>query len=218
MIPVGAIAIGEGAEDGDERRRRFLSDRCTLLSDLDKLVRSYYFSSLCSSSEHCIGNGRYVKFNGTNRIVVARNHVVHTVWVAIGIDDTDNGDTEFVCLCDRNALVIYVDHKQHIGQARHLFDASDRALKLFLHSGAHQRFFLGQLGERPVSLLFLKLSESLDRGPNRFVIGEHPAEPAVADKRHPAPSGLLFDNFACGTLCAHKHDLIFLFGESLYGL
>jgi hypothetical protein len=49
---------------------------------------------------------------------------------------------------------------------------------------AHQRFFLGQLFEGAVGLLGFQFTQTLDGCTDGLVVGQHAAQPAVADVRH----------------------------------
>ena len=100
--------------------------------------------------------------------------------------------------------MIDIDHKQRVRQAAHVLDTADAALQLVHLTGAHQRLFLGERGKGAVGLLRFKFAQALDRGANGLVIGEHPAQPAVADVRHTGALGLFFDNLARRALGADK--------------
>ena len=127
-------------------------------------------------------DARAVELDGADRVVVARDHEVDVVGIAVGIDDCDDGDPEALCLGHRDRLAIHVDHEEHVGQARHLLEAVE-GLAVLLDPATDA----GQLLLRDLRHLLLvrdqleQLLETLDRLLDGLEVGEHPAQPAVVD-------------------------------------
>ena len=86
---------------------------------LDKLVflGLYGFAGFDLASDTGIGHSCHIQLDRAYRIVVTRDDVINTIRVAIGIDDTDHGNTQLVGFGDGDTLVIHVDNKQRVGQA-----------------------------------------------------------------------------------------------------
>ena len=57
-------------------------------------------------------------------------------------------------------------------------------------------------------MLGFQLAEAFDGGTDRLVIGQHAAQPAMADIGHAGPLRLLLDNLARGALGADKQHLV----------
>ena len=75
--------------------------------------------------------------------------------------------------------------------------------------------FLVRLVEGAVGLLCLQIAQALDRGADGLVVGEHAAQPAMADIGHAGALSLLLDDLARGTLGADKQDLVLVSCEPL---
>ena len=109
--------------------------------------------------------------------------------------------------------MVNINHKQRIGQAAHIFYTADRTIELVFAATTHQRFFLGELRKGTVLLLRLKITQALNRRADGLVVGQHTAEPAVADVWHTATCGVLFNDFAGSALGANEHDLVFVLSQ-----
>src|SRR5690625_3330685 len=144
--------------------------------------------------------------------------MIDTLGVAVGVHHTNNGNTQLIGFLDGDALVIHVNHKQRIGQTVHVFDTTNGALELLHIAGAHQRFFLGQLVEGTVLALRFQLAVAADGDADGFVVGEHTAQPAMANVGHTRTLGLLFDGFLCSALGADKQDFFLLRRHLLHEL
>ena len=119
----------------------------------------------------------------------------------------------FFGLLNRDPLMVDIDHEQRIGQSAHVLDTANRALKLLHHARAVQRFFFGELVESTVIALLFQLAVVTNRGADRFVVGEHAAQPAMADIRHATTLGLLLDQLLRGALGAHENELVAARGD-----
>src|SRR5690606_4743675 len=139
---------------------------------------------------------------GADGVIVAGDHVVDTFRAAVGIDDADNRNAQLVGFGDGNALVLDVDHEDGIGQAAHVLDTAQAAIQFFQITGAHQRFFLGQLGESAVFGLDFQIAQTLDRLTNGLVVGQHAAEPTVINIGHAGAGGFFSNDLAGSALGA----------------
>ena len=115
--------------------------------------------------------------------------------------------------------MVNVDHEQSVRQTAHVLDTTQAAIQFFQITGTHQGFFLGQLGESTVLGLNFQLTQTLDRGADGFVVGQHAAQPAVIDERRATTSSFFANDLASGTLGADEQDLVLassqLLNESL---
>src|SRR5438067_7227467 len=88
--------------------------------------------------------------DGADGVVVAGDHVVDALGVAIGVDQRDDGDAEPGRFVDGDVLLLRVDHEEAAGKPRHLLDAAEVLLQL-LHLVLEERdLLLGQLLEGAV--------------------------------------------------------------------
>src|SRR5690606_2344879 len=130
--------------------------------------------------------------DSTDGVVVTRDNVVDTVRVGDGIHDTNNRNTQLVGFLNGNALVINVDYEQHVRQAAHVFDTTDRTLQLLHFTGTHQSFFYGQLLKSTVGALTFQNTQTFDGLTDGFVVGQHTTYPPVRYERHASTHRLLF--------------------------
>src|SRR5690625_1511691 len=163
---------------------------------------------LVAGGEHGLGHGRGVQTNGADGIVVAGDDVVHALGVGVGVHHAHHRNAQLVGFLDGNALVVHIDDKQRIGQAAHVLDTADGALQLLHVPAAHQCFLLGQLVEGAVLSLSLQVAQAADGLPNGLVVGEHAAQPAMADIGHAGTLGLLLDYLARRALGADEENLV----------
>ena len=105
--------------------------------------------------------------------------------------------------------MVNVDHEQSVWQTAHVLDTTQAAIQFFQITGAHQSFFLGQLGESTVLGLNFQITQTLDRGADGFVVGQHAAQPAMIDVRRTATCCFFSNDLASGTLGAHEQNLVF---------
>jgi hypothetical protein len=148
-----------------------------------------------------------VQPDGADGVIVAGNDEVHTVRIAVGIDDAENRNAQLVGFLDGNVLVHHVHHEQRIRQAAHVLDAADAALELFQVALHGQRLALREQLEGTVLGLGLQVVQALDGLTDGLVVGEHPAQPALVHIRHAHPGSLLADGIRSGPLGADEQHL-----------
>src|SRR5690606_6819334 len=158
--------------------------------------------------QHSISHCSSVDLDSTDGVVVTRDNVVDTVRVGVGIHDTNNRNTQLVGFLNGNALVINVDYEQHVRQAAHVFDTTDRTLQLLHFTGTHQSFFFVQLLKSTVGALAVQIPETFDGLSDGFVVGQHTAEPAVRYESHASTLGLLFHDFTSGAFGTNKQNFV----------
>src|SRR5690554_2033518 len=134
------------------------SGACRLFSNFNKFVSAASLSRFQAS----VSNRFHVDLNCTNSVIVTRDYEINAIRVAVGIYNTDNGDTQLVGFFNGNTLVINVDNEQRVRQTAHVFDTTDRALKLIHFTGALKGFFLGQLVESTVFALGFQFTVATD--------------------------------------------------------
>ena len=67
---------------------------------------------------------------GTDCVVVARDHVVDRVRVAVGVDQRDDRDAQAVGLLDGDLFGVDVDDDDGVGNAGHVLDATEVGVEL----------------------------------------------------------------------------------------
>ncbi len=112
-----------------------------------------------------------------------------------------------MCFTNGDVLVIDIDDEQHVGQTRHILDATQAALELVLFAVEPEDFLLGQAFEAALFGHGFERHESFHGLANRFVVGEHSAQPAIADERHPRALCVGPDRIARGALGADEQHL-----------
>src|SRR5690606_9945888 len=191
-----------------------VSTRRTTRSALSSL-RGGFFDELLgtagavlAATQHGVGHGAQIELHGTDCIIVTGDDVVDAFRAAVGIDDADNRDAQLVGFADGDALVVDVDDEHGVRQTAHILDTTQAALELLEVTGAHQRFFLGQLVESTVLGLGFQLAQALDRRTDGLVVGQHAAQPAMIDVRRAATCCFFANDLASGALGADEQDLV----------
>src|SRR5882757_345208 len=99
---------------------------------------------------------------------------------------------------NRDVFVTDIDHKQHVWQRIHGFDAAQAAFKLFLLTAQHLRLALVVMFDGAVSRHLIKLHQALNGLTYGLEVGEHATQPTLADERHAATLRFLLDRIARG--------------------
>src|SRR5690606_22833978 len=146
--------------------------------------------------EHRVGGGARVQLHRADRVVVARDGVVHQRRVVVGVDHRDHRDAQLAGFLDRDVLVADVDHEQRVGQAVHVLDAAQRGFQLLALAAQAQHLVLDQLLEGAVGLGGLEFLEPADRLLHGGEVGQGAAQPALGHVRHAATLGLFLHGVA----------------------
>src|SRR5262249_41338714 len=87
-----------------------------------------------------------------DRVVVAGDHVVDQIRIAVGVRDGDDRDAQLARLADRDRLLVRIDHEHRVRHRPHALQAAEvllQALALFFELG---HLFLEELLVCPVLL------------------------------------------------------------------
>ena len=155
-----------------------------------------------------IRNQTAVEIDRPDRVIVGGDHEVDSLGAAVAVDDGDDGDSQTSGLVHRNVFLVEIDDEERLGKPRHLLDPFKR-LSVLGHLTIDARELL--LGERPDPLLVIQegemLLEALDRLLDGAEVGEHPAQPAIADVELLGPTGLPLDRDASLSLGGDEEHL-----------
>src|SRR5581483_2881690 len=127
---------------------------------------------------------------GADGVVVARDHVLDEIGVAVGVDHGHDRQGQLVGLGDGDVLLLGVDDEHRIGEARHTADAAEVALQLLELTAEDERLLLGHGLEVARVLHALVLLHLLHPVADGGEVGEHAAEPPLVDVRHAALLGV----------------------------
>src|ERR1035441_5460281 len=149
--------------------------------------------------------------DGAQRVIVARDHPIHFVGIAIGVHDGDHRNPQAPRFLYRDSFLVGIDHEEHVGQARHVLDARQVRVQVLALAFQADDFLLGTAGiaafHRGHSFQFL---EPLDRFLHRQHVRQQSAQPALVDVVHLAAVGLFGDGFLRLALGAHEEDILAL--------
>src|SRR5262245_58096100 len=187
---------------------RYCFCRCPDVIDLDELIDAHFATGACLTLSDGVSNGGDVEANRADRVIVTGDYVIDAFRVAIGVDDTDHRNAELVRFRYCDVLVLHIDDEQHVRQAAHLLDATKTALEFRHQPAFRQRFLLGELFERTVLRLRLEFFEATDRLADRFVVGQHSAEPTLIDERHVDARCLFANDFRCRAFRPDEQNLV----------
>ena len=139
-----------------------------------------------------------------DRVVVAGDHVVDALGVAVGVDETDDRDPQALGLADRDRLDLEIDHEHGVRDALHVLDSAQVGAELRqVGKGGHPLAGRQQL-QLPLGLVTLEVVEALDPQRDGLEVGQQPAEPAVVDVGHVGGAGRVLDRVASLLLGAHE--------------
>ena len=133
---------------------------------------------------------------GADRVVVAGDHEVDAVRVAVGVDQADDRDPQAASLFDGDLLGLEVDHEHRVGHALHVLDAAEvraqlREIGLRGHPLARR-----QQRELAVGLVAFEVVQAADALADRLEVRQQAAEPAMVDERHAGGFGDVLDRVA----------------------
>ena len=157
-----------------------------------------------------IGDLGCKQLDGTQRIVVARDDVVHFIRIAIGVNDTDYGDVQAACFLNGNRFFGRIDDKDDVGEARHILDPGEvlgEVLALALESG---NFLLRAAAPGAFCRHGFEFAQALDRSLDGQKVGEQATEPAVVDVVHPTTASFFGDGFLSLTFGSDEQDILAL--------
>ena len=148
-----------------------------------------------------------------DRVVVAGDHEVDAVGVAVGVDQADDRDAQALRLFDGDLLGFQVDHEHRVGHALHVLDAAEvraqlRQIGLRGHPLARR-----QQRQLALGLVAFEVVQAADALVDRLEVGQQAAEPAVVDVRHVGRLGDLLDRVARLLLGADEQDRAAAVGE-----
>ena len=148
-----------------------------------------------------------------DRVVVARDHEVGLVRVAVRVHERDHRHPEPPRLAHRELLLAQVDDEDRVRLLAHVGDAAEVRLEL-LELVLHRDPLLGrQQLELALVAQAAQLVEVLDPLGDRAPVGEQAAEPAVVHVRHARALGLLLDGVLGLLLGADEEDGAAALGE-----
>ena len=121
---------------------------------------------------------------GADRVVVAGDHEVDAVGVAVGVDEADDRDAQALRLFDGDHLGLEVDHEHRVGHALHVLDAAEVRPQLREVGLGGHALARGQQRELALGLVAFEVVQAADALVDRLEVGQQAAEPAVVDVRH----------------------------------
>ena len=141
-----------------------------------------------------------------DRVVVARDHEVGLVGIAVRVDERDHRQVQALRLADGERFLLEVDDEDRVGLTLHVGDAAEVRLEL-LELGLHRDALLRrQQGELAVILQPPEVVQVRDPVGDRAPVREQAAEPAVRDVRHADALGLGADGVLRLLLGADEED------------
>ena len=199
-VPLGvAGSSGEKPASSASRRARSSASRRSCSSASRSAFSSASLRSASSrsrraassSARNCggalarhVGDALDDHLAGADRVVVARDHEVDGIRVAVGVHQADDRDLEALGLAHADVLGLEVHHEHRVRRALHVGHAAEVGLELVAlgHRGdalAHRQQ-LHRAGLGPVAQL-VQAPDALGDG---LEVGQQAAQPALVDVRH----------------------------------
>ena len=140
-----------------------------------------------------VGDGADDQAARPDRVVVAGDHEVGLVGVAVGVHERDHGQAQPASLAHGQLLLAQIDDEDGVGLLAHVGDAAEVGLEL-LELALHRDALLRRK-QRELALVAQapQLVQVLDPLGDRAPVGEQAAEPAVVHVRHADALGVLLD-------------------------
>ena len=155
---------------------------------------------------HALGDRAHDQAAGADRVVVAGNHVVGLVGVAVRVDERDDRQPEPARLADRELLLLQVDDEDRVGLAAQVGDPAEVRLEL-LELGEHRDPLLrGEQLELALVLQPAQLVQVRDPVRDRLPVRQQPAQPAMVHVGHADARSLLGDRVLRLLLRADEED------------
>src|ERR1700733_1613189 len=170
-----------------------------LLGDLSALI-------LLAPRDDSVGDFGGEQANGAERVIVAGDHDVDDVGIAIGIDDGNDRHAHAARFANGDLLVIWVDDEHHVGKRSHVLDACEILLEVLQLAIKTRSFLLGELGHAAIFGHGFQKLEALDGFLEGNPVGEGAAKPAMLDIVHAAALGFFDDCFLSLALGAKEKD------------
>ena len=132
-----------------------------------------------------------------DRVVVAGDHEVDPVGVAVGVDEPDDRDPQALRLAHRDRLGLEVDRRTSPSGVPFMFLTPPRLARSFARSAcADEALARRQQRELALGLVALEVVQAPDPLAHRLEVRQQAAEPAVVDVRHAGRLGDLLDRVA----------------------
>ncbi len=141
---------------------------------------------------------------GADRVVVAGDHEVDPVGVAVGVHEPDDGDAQPLRLAHGDGLGFEVDHEHRVGYALHVFDPPQIGAQLEQVGLAGHALAGGEQRQLALGLEAFEVVEAADAEVDGLEVGEQSAQPAVVDVGHPGGGGDIADDVPSLLLGAHE--------------
>ena len=171
------------------------------------------FGSERTGFDDGIGNFGGEEANGAQGVIIARDHVIDFVGIAIGIDHGDDGDAQFAGFFDGDGFLIGIDDEQQIRQTVHVFDAGEILLQMFAFAFEAADFLLGAAFVGVFGRHGVEFFETLDGLLHGGDVGKQSAEPALVHIELVAAAGFFRDGFLRLALGAHEKNRFALRGH-----
>ncbi len=152
-----------------------------------------------------VADGARDRCTRPDRVVVAGNHEVDPLGIAVGVDQTDDRDSQPLGLLDGDRLGLEVDHEHRVGLALHVLDTAEVCAELREVSLRRHPLTSRQQLQLPLGLVALEVVQTLDAAGDRLEVGQQSTEPAVVDIRHAGRLGRVLDGVSRLLLGADEH-------------
>ncbi len=143
---------------------------------------------------------------GADGVVVARDHVVDPVGIAVGVDQPDDRDPQPLRLADGDRLGLQVDHEDGVGDALHVLDAAEVGPELLEVCLRGDPLAGRQQLQLALGVVALEVVQAPDPQRDGLEVGQQPAEPAVVDVGHAGGLSDLLDHVPGLLLGADEQD------------
>ena len=120
----------------------------------------------------------------TDRVVVAGNHEIDAVGVAVGVDEPHDRDAQALGLFHRDHLGFQVDHEHRVRHALHVLDAAEVGAKLDQIGLCGHPLAGRQELQLSLRLEAFEVVQAPDALADRLEVRQQPAEPTMVDVGH----------------------------------
>ena len=157
--------------------------------------------------QHSVSHSASDQLDSADSVVVAGDDVIDLIGIAVGINDSNNGDVQLASFGNSDALLVRVNNEHSLRQGLHVLNAAQVLVQLSHLQLQLNNFLLRQQVESAVFLHGLQLLHTVDALTDGAEVGHHAAQPTSVDIVHAAAGSLVTDGLLSLLLGANKQDL-----------
>ena len=128
-----------------------------------------------------VGNHASEQAHRANRVVVSGNRELDLVGVRVGVEDSDDGDSELRRFAHGEVFALGINDPDRARSLGEVSDSTERLVELVELAALHQEFLLGETLGGVLEVDLFQFLHALEATEDGLEVGEKPTEPALVD-------------------------------------